>query len=179
MSGKREGNPDITPETRLAALLEALPELEETLYGLSPAYEKLKNPVLRKTVGRVATLRQVARVGNVPLGRLINSLRAAAGMELSENAEGDGAEGEGAPAWVAGGSVKDSLDARPLIEQGEHPMAQVLKELPSLGPGELFELVTPFLPAPLVDMARQKGFRAWSEKVDEDHYRTLFGPAAG
>jgi len=63
MSGKRENMLDITPETRLAALLEALPELEETLYGLSPAYKKLKNPVLRKTVGRVATDQHLAGRG--------------------------------------------------------------------------------------------------------------------
>lgn len=178
MSGKREDMPDITPETRLAALLEALPELEETLYGLSPAYKKLKNPVLRKTVGRVATLRQVALVGDVPLGRLINTLRAAAGMEEVADTEGEGGQGGGAPDWVATGKVKGTLDARSLIERGEHPMAQVLMELPSLAPGEVFELVTPFLPAPLVDMAREKGYRAWSEKAAEDHYRTLFGPAA-
>jgi len=169
---------DITPDTRLAALIEALPELEETLYGLSPAYKKLKNPVLRKTVGRVATLRQVARVGNVPLGRLINTLRAAAGLEAVETAEGEGTEGGGLPDWVSAGEVKVSLDARPLIEQGEHPMAQVLQALPSLAAGQLFELVTPFLPAPLIDTAREKGYRAWSEKTGEDRYRTLFGPAA-
>ncbi len=177
MSGKREGLPEITPETRLAALLEALPELEETLYGLSPAYAKLKNPVLRKTVGRVATLRQVARVGDVPLGRLINTLRAAAGMEETAEEEGNGGQGESTPGWVGSGAVKVALDARPLIEQGEHPMAQVLKELPGLAPGELFELLTPFLPAPLIDMAREKGYRAWSENVGEDQYRTLFGAA--
>jgi hypothetical protein len=177
MSGKGEDLPEITPETRLAALLDALPELEKTLYGLSPAYAKLKNPVLRKTVGRVATLRQVARVGNVPLGRLINTLRAAAGMEETAEADGNGNQGEDSPGWVASGKVKIMLDARPLIEQGEHPMARVLKELPGLVPGELFELVTPFLPAPLIDMAREKGYRAWSENVGQDQYRTLFGAA--
>ncbi len=177
MSGKREDLPDITPETRLAALLEALPELEETLYSLSPTYKKLKNPVLRKTVGRVATLRQVARVGNVPLGRLINTLRATVGMEEVADPERAEKQEGGTPDWVTSGTVKETLDARPLIEQGEQPMGQVLKALPSLGSGELFELVTPFLPAPLVEMGREKGYRAWSEKVTEDHYRTLFGPA--
>ena len=178
MSKKREDVPDITPDTRLAALLEARPELEETLYGLSPAYKKLKSPVLRKTVGRVATLRQVARVGDVPLGRLINTLRSAAGMEAVSAEASDGEEGGAAPGWVAAGEVKQTLDARPLIEQGEHPMGQVLKELPELASGELFLLETPFLPAPLIDMAREKGYRAWSENVGEDHYRTWFGPAA-
>lgn len=175
MNEPRETMPEITPDTRLAALLEALPELEDTLYELSPAYEKLKNPVLRRTVGRVATLRQVARVGGVPLGRLINTLREAAGLEATAG-EGAGGEDEGpAPDWVASGTVKDSLDARPLIEQGEQPVGRVLKALPGLGPEELFLLEAPFLPAPLIDMARDRGYRAWSQTVAEEHVRTWFG----
>ena len=177
MAGAR-GDLPITPDTRLAALLEAMPELEETLYGLSPAYRKLKNPVLRKTVGRVATLQQVARVGNVPLGKLINTLRAAAGFEPLAGDTGGGEDDGGTPGWVSSGTVKETLDARPLIEQGEHPMGLVLKALPSLGPGELFQLDTPFLPAPLVDMAREKGYRAWAETVAEEHVRTWIGRAA-
>lgn len=179
MSETKKGLPDITPDTRLAALLDAAPALEETLYGLSPAYKKLKNPVLRKTVGRVATLRQVARVGDVPLGRLINTLRTAAGMEATADEAGDGDEGGTTPDWVTAGKVKESLDARPLIEAGEHPMAQVLKALPALGPGELFQLETPFLPAPLIDMAREKGCRAWAETIAEEHVRTWFGRSVG
>ena len=35
---------------------------------MSPAFEKLKNPILRKTVARVATLAQVAVVGGDSFG---------------------------------------------------------------------------------------------------------------
>ncbi len=126
----------------------------------------------------MATLRQVARVGDVPLGRLINTLRSAAGMEAMADGESDGDEGGETPDWVTAGSVKNSLDARPLIEAGEHPMGQVIKALPSLGSGELFQLDTPFLPAPLIDMAREKGYRAWSEEIAEDHFSTWFAPGA-
>ncbi|MCP4310925.1 MAG: DUF1858 domain-containing protein, partial [Bacteroidetes bacterium] len=34
----------ITPKTRVGELLDAYPELEQVLMGLSPAFKKLKNP---------------------------------------------------------------------------------------------------------------------------------------
>ena len=65
----------ITPETKLGALLETFPELEPVLMEMSPRYKKLRSPVLRKTVAKIATLHQVARIGNIPVKDLINRLR--------------------------------------------------------------------------------------------------------
>jgi hypothetical protein len=45
----------ITPQTKVGELLDAYPELESILFELSPAFAKLKNPILRKTVARIAT----------------------------------------------------------------------------------------------------------------------------
>ena len=70
----------ITPETKVAKLLEAYPDLEEVLIGLAPAFGKLRNPVLRKSVAKVATLRQAAKVGGISLAEMINALREKAGI---------------------------------------------------------------------------------------------------
>ena len=56
---------DITAGTKVAALLSAHPELEDLLISMSPAFIKLRNPVLRRSVARVATLRQAAAVGKL------------------------------------------------------------------------------------------------------------------
>jgi len=52
----------LTPATKVADLLESWPELEEVLIAHAPAFRRLKNPVLRRTVARVATLEQAAGV---------------------------------------------------------------------------------------------------------------------
>ena len=53
----------INPETRVGALLEAYPGIDEVLISWVPAFAKLRNPMLRKTVAKVATLEQAARIG--------------------------------------------------------------------------------------------------------------------
>jgi len=42
----------ITPQIKVAELLETYPQLEEVLIDLSPTFKKLKNPVLRRTIAR-------------------------------------------------------------------------------------------------------------------------------
>jgi hypothetical protein len=44
----------IGPETTVGALLEAYPELERVLMEMAPAFAKLRNPVVRRTVAKVA-----------------------------------------------------------------------------------------------------------------------------
>lgn len=61
---------ELTPQTKLHDLLKKYPFLLEFLAGLAPGFEKLRNPVMRKTVGRVASLSQAARMGDVPLEKL-------------------------------------------------------------------------------------------------------------
>jgi DUF438 domain-containing protein len=68
---------DLTPQTRIHDLLDAHPGVLEFLAGYRPEFAKLRNPVLRATLGRVATLETVASMGGVPVGRLIEDLRAA------------------------------------------------------------------------------------------------------
>ena len=53
----------ISPKTKVGELLDAYPELEQLLMAMSPAFEKLKNPVLRRTVAKVATLQQISVAG--------------------------------------------------------------------------------------------------------------------
>ena len=50
----------ITPKTKVMQLLDAYPALESLLIETIPAFEKLRNPVLRKTVARITSLQQAA-----------------------------------------------------------------------------------------------------------------------
>lgn len=164
----------ISPETKLGKLLENFPQLKDELISISPAYAKLKNPVLRKTIGKVATLRQVAEVGNIPVAELINRLRKKAGIgEEYSGKSGKGAEFE-KPKWFNLEEISKRLDARPIIEAGGHPLEQMMKELKNLEPGKIYELTTPFFPAPLIDMVKSKGYQVWTEQADEQVIKNYF-----
>ncbi|MDZ7358745.1 MAG: DUF1858 domain-containing protein [candidate division KSB1 bacterium] len=165
----------ITPETKVGALLDAYPELEQVLIELAPAFKKLQNPILRKTISKVATLRQVAQIGDVNLGSLINTLRSKVGMAPAEIAsETEGLDHSTPPEWLDAKRITQRLDARPIIEAGEQPINRVMNELKDLKENEIYELITPFVPAPLIDLAKKQGFRSWSQQVDGNAFHTFF-----
>ncbi len=169
----------ITPDSRLGELLERWPELEAVLVDLSPHFRALRNPVLRRTVAKVATLRQVSSVSGVALGVLVAKLREGAGLAPAPVEDEAGAAGE-RPAWATERDVARTHDARAEIEAGEHPMPRVMSDLAALADGEVYALVTPFVPAPLVDLARERGFLAFSVAEGDALVRTYFrrsGPA--
>jgi len=66
----------ITPKTTVHSLLKEHPFLLDFLAEYHPEFKKLTNPVLRRTVGRMATLDTVAEQGNVPLDQLMNDIAA-------------------------------------------------------------------------------------------------------
>jgi len=167
---------DITPETKVGDLLKNFPDLEQTLIDLAPIFKKLRNPVLRRTVARVTSLRQAAVVGNVSMGFLINKLRDEVGLSpLKESFEAESTlERTKEPEWVTSLLVVKTLDARPIIDKGGQPLERVMKDLSQLQEDQLYALITPFVPAPLIDTARKKGYAAWTKQGEKNYIETYF-----
>jgi uncharacterized protein DUF1858 len=164
----------ITPDSKLGELLERWPGLEDVLVELSPHFRALRNPVLRHTVAKVATLRQVSSVSGVALGVLVERLRAGAGLPpLALSDDGGGPPLE-RPGWAVEAAATRTFDARAGIEAGEHPLPRVMSDLATLADAEVYQLLTPFVPAPLVDLARSKGFDSYSVKESAAMVRTFF-----
>jgi hypothetical protein len=152
----------ITPKTKVGELLDAYPELESVLISMSPAFEKLRNPVLRKTVARVATLQQVAVVGGLKADEIVGRLRKEVGQTESVESSAESAYlNDIVPDWFDKSKVVETYDASPVINSGASPMAEILRRTKVLNQGDIFELMTPFVPAPILDMLRTQGFKVW------------------
>ncbi len=164
----------ITPKTKIGELLEAYPELEPVLFDLAPEFKKLKNPILRKTVGKVATLQQAASLAGIPVTRIINTLRAEVGQEISDKIEDQGNIIYEKPGWFEEQRVKQRFDATQLINSGDHPMQEVFTQLGKTGKNEIFLLITPFVPAPIIELITKKGFAHYCRKINENEIHTYF-----
>lgn len=164
----------ITPRTKVHELLTAYPELEDVLIEMAPVFKKLKNPVLRRTIARVTTLQQAAQVGAIPVHTLVNNLRHKVGQDTLEGLVAGEAGHSEKPSWLREEHIVKRLDARPIIEEGGHPLGEVLEGVKDLKSGEIFELTTPFLPAPLIEKVVAQGFDHYSDKKAEDCFISYF-----
>ncbi len=156
--------PLITPQTKVGELLEAYPELEDVLIAVVPAFSKLRNPVLRKTVAKITSLSQAARVGGVSVVELIKRLRREVGQPefaATEDGLATPERPQDAPEWFDKEKIVETLDVRPLINAGEQPIGRVMRELAQLTGDQVFELIAPFDPVPLRDKATAKGFNCF------------------
>jgi hypothetical protein len=163
----------ITPKTKVLELIEAFPQLEEVLIEYVPAFKKLKNPVLRRTVGRITTLQQAAAVGDVSVEDLINRLRKEVGQDLYAGESGPGYVTE-QPDWFSEDLVASEFDARAMLAAGEQPVNQVMADLNSLDEGAIYKVVAPFVPAPLLDKASSLGLAHWIKKTGEEAFTIYF-----
>ncbi|MBN1658031.1 MAG: DUF1858 domain-containing protein [Anaerolineae bacterium] len=163
----------IAPKTKISELIAAFPQLEGVLIDYVPAFEKLKNPVLRKTVARITTLQQAAAIGGVSVEELINRLREEVGQDLFSEETAAGYTTE-EPAWFSEARVVAELDATGMLAAGEQPINQVIADLQALDPGDIYRLIAPFMPAPLVDKASSLDIAHWVTRQDDGEFVIYF-----
>ena len=155
----------ITPKTKVAELVNAYPHLEQVLIDYVPAFEKLRNPALRRTVARITTLQQAATIGGAKVEDLINHLRKEVGQDRFAGAATAAYTLE-RPDWFSESRVVAELDAKRMLAAGEQPVNQIIADLIALDQDDIYRLVAPFLPAPVVDKASSLGISHWVTQGD-------------
>lgn len=163
----------LSPKTKVAELIEAFPQLEQVLIGIVPAFEKLKNPLLRRTVARITTLQQAAAIGGTNIEDLINQLRRQVGQDRYSGTAAAAYTTE-RPGWFSEKKIVAQLDITLILAAGEQPVNQVIADLQTLGQGDIYQLVAPFMPAPLMDKAASLGISHWVAHRDEPQHVIYF-----
>jgi hypothetical protein len=173
----------ITPETKIGELLDTYPHLEEILLHQSPHFKHLKNPILRKTVAKVATLEKAAQMGGIPLRQLIATLRQAVGLPAEHSTADHGMGGRPAeverpvPDWLDDAKVILTIDADRLLESGQVPLPRVHQAVNELAPGQLLCVVSSFNPAPLLEALTKAGHHTYIRQASPGAFRTYVLPA--
>jgi len=114
---------EINAATKIDDLLKEYPFLEDFLVRLSPKFKGLKNPIMRKTIGKVATLSKIAGIGGLDLDDFLATLTAEINRQV----------GTAAPAV---GSTPDGDGADSIISDSEEKQAALKEIIKALHAGE-------------------------------------------
>jgi hypothetical protein len=163
----------ILPSTKVGTLLDRYPQLEDVLIALAPPFRKLKNPLLRKGVARVASLQHAAVVGGISVTELVNKLRSAVGQASLDIEDGIEASSyfSDKPEWFNAAKVVRSIDEHQ-SDPDKMPIASILQAAANLRTQDVIELITSFIPAPGIDILKNKGFLVWSVRDESGSIRT-------
>ncbi|HEM48987.1 MAG TPA: DUF1858 domain-containing protein [Caldithrix sp.] len=149
---------NITSTTKIFDLLAEYPALEEKIIHIAPPFKNLKNPILRKTVGKLATLEKAAQIGNLDIGQFVNMLRKEVGQETIETeVEVKVTWQEGEPEWIKS-QPAEIIDGTEMLNRGEHPLSKINEIMKSLQPDRFVLLMTNFKPIPMIEAMEKQNY---------------------
>lgn len=161
---------------KISEVLKRYPALLDVLVELSPAFGKLRNPVLRKVQTRLVTVQQAAGIAGLDPRELVRALNVAAGITPPDpgDVHDPATPRRERPSWAGTATVARELDVREMLANGQEPFRLITGTAREVGPGEAFALVTSFEPLPLYDALAKQGFSHWGEPVGDGDWRVLF-----
>jgi uncharacterized protein (DUF2249 family) len=171
----RRGKMAVSPDMKVSEVLRKHPELLDVLVSQSPEFQRLRNPVLRKVMARLVTLRQAAAIAGIDPPELVAALNRALGVEEapSEGA-GPGSRTGPRPSWARDDLVAVELDVRDMQRRHEEPFSRIMQAVSSVQPGRIFKLRNTFEPFPLYEVLGRRGFAAWAERLADDDWVVYF-----
>jgi uncharacterized protein (DUF2249 family) len=164
---------EITLQTKIADLLNDYENMKEILIEINPKFKKLNNPVLRRTVAKVAGVKQAAIVGGMDPYELLNRLRVAVGQEPVEIKSETKMKVKDEPDWIKKSDPKAVLDANELLEKEKNPLAEANKILKTFDKDDVLTLISDFRPEPLIEEFEKKGFEVYCKEVERDSFVTF------
>ncbi len=163
---------EITFETKIADLLNDYEGMKDILIKINPRFKKLNNPVLRRTLAKIAGVKQAAVVGGMDPTDLLNQLRVAVGQDpLSVQDEKEVVGASERPSWTHE-APKAILKADEMLEREQNPLAEATKVLKQFEKGEILAIDSDFQPEPLIEAFEKKGYVVYCHQQGKDHFLT-------
>lgn len=179
----RTGAPVIESTDTIHAVLARDERLLEVLAAASPAFEKLRNTALRKTMARLVTVQQAAKIAGVDATTLCDRLNRA--LETPNGGLPRETAQPRAKVEVAQTNVPEALrqipdervvecDVREDLRAGKEPFRRILAAAQATPRGDLLKVRAIFEPAPLYGVLAKQGFSHFAERIAEDDWCVWF-----
>ena len=159
---------------KISEVLQRYPRLLDVLVELSPAFTKLRNPIMRRVQSRLVTVSQAADIAGIEPAALTRKLNQAAGITAPEPESAasstipDQQAESSPPAWVESAPVAAELDVRPLMARGEEPFRAIMQAARTVPIGSVLLLRVGFEPLPLYDELAKQGFTHSATPTGDD-----------
>jgi uncharacterized protein (DUF2249 family) len=165
----------INANTKINAILKAHPDALEAIISISPKFNKLRNPLLRKVVAARTSIREASKIAGCSPGDFFKKL-SPLGFTIDENAAPNLQDHRSQASFIqnAEPAMIEELDVRPVIESGKDPFSMITRKIKQLEPGKILKLVNTFEPVPLINILSKQGFEYYVETVSENLVNTYF-----
>lgn len=165
----------INANTKIAAILKQHPDALEAIISISPKFEKLRNPLLRKIMAGRTSISMASKIGGCTVDDFFQKLKAL-GFEIDRLTPASKEEKKSLPEFIT--TLKNdqivNLDVRAELASGSDPLHSILGKVKSLQTGEVLKIINTFEPIPLIRLLEKQGFTSYTDVLGDDHVETYF-----
>ncbi|MCA0350356.1 MAG: DUF2249 domain-containing protein [Chloroflexi bacterium] len=172
----------ITATMTVADILKRYPNLLEVFVAQHQAFQRLRNPLLRRVFARMVTLEQAAQIAQIEPASLVQALNQANGepVAVTPLAEPSSPQLDPTipPAWLQFSHISYLLDVREAQATAQNPLALITPATLALADDQLLLLRSSFEPVPLYQWLARRGYQAWAHQHTSDDWLVLIGRLA-
>lgn len=165
----------INANTKIAAIIKQHPDALEAIVSISPRFEKLRNPMLRKLLAGRASISMACAMAGCSVHLFYNKLKPL-GFQIDESIN---------PVLIKRNKLRDfiaalqkdkiiTLDVRPLLASGNDPLEMITEKVTALKEGEILKIINTFEPLPLMKLLAKQGFEVYADVVNDNLVETYF-----
>ena len=166
----------INNNTKISKILKQNPDALEAIVSITPKFEKLRNPLLRKLMAGRTSIRMASKISGCNVDEFFKKL-APLGFEIGEATSTVKSE-EKQPLPAFFNSLKPhqiiEFDVRPIIDADEDPLPLIVKKVKEIQQGQALKIINSFEPTPLLSLLKKQGFDSYVDVIDPHVIETYF-----
>ncbi|MCC6252692.1 MAG: DUF2249 domain-containing protein [Bacteroidia bacterium] len=166
----------IDANTKISALLKQHPDALEAIISISPKFNKLRNPLLRKLMAPRTSISMASKIGGCTVNDFFDKLQPL-GFVIDKTVDHKESESsKDIPVFMKTMNPEKVilLDVRQDIEAGKDPLSLIMQKVKPMHAGEILKLVNSFEPVPLMQLLEKQGYESYSEIINENIVYTYF-----
>lgn len=165
----------INANTKIAPILKQHPQALEAIVSISPAFQKLRNPLLRKVMAGRTSLQTASKHGGCTVEDFFQKLEPL-GFQIDRSTSAVDDEKKPVPLFITTLTKEQliELDVRPVIASGSDPLSIIMNKVKEVKPGQVLKIINTFEPTPLITMLEKKGFETYVDDVGNNLVETYF-----
>ena len=166
----------INANTKINSILKQNADALEAIISISPKFNKLRNPLLRKLIASRTSISEASKIAGVGVHDFFLKLKPL-GFTIDETIKEEANnQAKTVPGFLKNADAKniEELDVRPVIESGKDPFSIITRKIKQLEAGKILKLINSFEPIPLINILSKQGFEHYVETTNENVVNTYF-----
>lgn len=148
----------------------------EAIISISPKFEKLRNPFLRKLMANRASIKMACLIASCDIETFFKVLCPLGFVCSYSNEQDNNNNTKPIPEFIKETTKENliELDVRPILNSGNDPLNEILKVINTIDNKMILKIINTFEPVPLIELLKKQGFEHYVEEYSVNQINTYF-----